>query len=162
MLSFGKPFIYEGNEFNHSKKNDANSYRSPLSVNSVEWEDKRNNMDLFRYTKELIKLRKEIQAFKYTSKEEINKRLRFIDGLDESMIGYTLDDSYLVIMNANKFEMNVEQALLKKYIKLNKTDKIEKIFDKEGKNNIGLYINEGLSVESLSMNVYKIGENNGL
>ena len=162
MLSFGKPFIYEGNEFNHSKKNDANSYRSPLSVNSVEWEDKKNNMDLFRYTKELIKLRKEIQAFKYTSKEEINKRLRFIDGLDESMIGYTLDDSYLIIMNANKFEMNVEQALLKKYIKLNKTDKIEKIFDKEGKNNIGLYINEGLSVESLSMNVYKIGENNGL
>ena len=119
-------------------------------------------MDLFRYTKELIKLRKEIQAFKHTSKDEINKRLRFIDGLDESMIGYILDNSYLVIMNANKFEMKVEQALLKKYIKFNKTDKLEKIFDKEGKNNIGLYINEVLSVESVSMNVYKIGENNGL
>lgn len=162
MLSFGKPFIYEGNEFNHSKKNDANSYRSPLSVNSVEWEDKKNNMDLFRYTKQLIKLRKEIQAFKYTSKEEIDKRLKFIDGLDESMIGYILDDSYLVIVNANKSEMNVERSLLEKYLRNNKTDKIVKIFDKEGKNNIGLDINKGISVESLSMNVYKIGENNGL
>ena len=162
MLSFGKPFIYEGNEFNHSKKNDANSYSSPLSVNSVEWEDKKNNMDLFNYTKDLIQLRKEIQAFKYTSREEINKRLRFIDGLDESIVGYILDNSYLVLVNANKSEMKIEKDFLNKYIKLGNIGKIVKIFDKEGKNNIGLDINKGISVESLSMNVYKIGENNGL
>lgn len=162
MLSFGKPFLYEGNEFNHSKKNDANSYRSPLSVNSVEWEDKKNNMDLFKYTKDLIKLRKEIPSFKFTSKEEIDKRLRFIDNLDESMVGYTLDDSYLVIVNVNKSEIYIEKDLLKKHIKFDKISKIEKIFDKEGKNNIGLDFDEGISVESLSMNVYKIGENNGL
>lgn len=162
MLAFGKPFIYEGNEFNHSKKNDANSYKSPLSVNSVEWEDKKNNMDLFRYTKDLIKLRKEIEAFKYTSKEEITKMLKFVDELDESVIGYTLDDSYLIIVNANKSDMYIEKSLIEKYINPNKDGKIEKIFDKEGKNNISLDFNDGISVESLSMNVYKIGENNEL
>ena len=162
MLSFGKPFIYEGNEFNHSKKNDANSYRSPLSVNSIEWEDKKNNMSLFKYTKELISLRKEIEAFRHTSKEEISKRLRFIENLDESIIGYTLDDSYLVIVNANKCGMHIEKNIIENYINLDIINKFEKIFDKEGKNSIGVDFNDGIHVESLSMNVYKIGEDNGL
>lgn len=162
MLSFGKPFIYEGNEFNHSKKNDANSYRSPLSVNSIEWEDKKNNMSLFKYTKELISLRKEIEAFRHTSKEEIGKRLRFIENLDESIIGYTLDDSYLVIVNANNCDMHIEKNIIGKYINLDIINKFEKIFDKEGKNSIGIDFNDGIHVESLSMNVYKIGEDNGL
>ena len=162
MLSFGKPFIYEGNEFNHSKKNDANSYRSPLSVNSIEWEDKKNNMSLFKYTKELISLRKKIEAFRHTSKEEISKRLRFIENLDESIIGYTLDDSYLVIVNANKCDMHIEKNIIDNYINLDIFNKFEKIFDKEGKNNIGVDLNDGIHVESLSMNVYKIGEDNGL
>lgn len=162
MLSFGKPFIYEGNEFNHSKKNDANSYRSPLSVNSIEWEDKKNNMSLFKYTKELISLRKEIEAFRHTSKEEISKRLRFIENLDESIIGYTLDDSYLVIVNVNKCGMHIEKNIIEDYINLDIINKFEKIFDKEGKNRIGVDFNDGIHVESLSMNVYKIGEDNGL
>lgn len=162
MLSFGKPFIYEGNEFNHSKRNDANSYRSPLSVNSIEWEDKKNNMSLFKYTKELISLRKEIEAFRHTSKEEISKRLRFIENLDESIIGYTLDDSYLVIVNVNKCGMHIEKNIIEDYINLDIINKFEKIFDKEGKNRIGVDFNDGIHVESLSMNVYKIGEDNGL
>lgn len=162
MLSFGKPFIYEGNEFNHSKKNDSNSYRSPLSVNSIEWKNKKNNMDLFSYTKDIIKLRKEIGVFKYTKKKEIEGRLEFIDGLDDSLIGYILDGKYLVIINANPSSMLVDSELMKVHIDNYDEEKIIKIFGKEGKSNIEIADKEVLNLEGLSVNVYRIGENNGL
>lgn len=162
MLSFGKPFIYEGNEFNHSKKNDSNSYRSPLSVNAINWEEKKNNLELFNYTKDLIALRKSIEAFKYTSKEEIEDRLKFIQDLDESLVAYILDETYLVIINANVNPMWVCGDILEKYFVNKNEEKIVKIFDKEGINNISVEVAEGLSFEPLSVNVYYIGETYGL
>ncbi|WP_296113542.1 type I pullulanase [uncultured Anaerococcus sp.] len=162
MLSFGKPFIYEGNEFNHSKKNDSNSYRSPLSVNSIDWKNKKNNMDLFSYTKQIINLRKQIGVFKYTKKEEIEERLEFIDGLDDSLIGYLLDGKYLVLINANPSSMLVDSELIKVHIDNYDEEKIIKIFGKEGKSNIEIADKASLNLEGLSVNVYRIGENNGL
>lgn len=162
MLSFGKPFIYEGNEFNHSKKNDANSYRSPLYINAINWEDKENNKEIFTYAKDLIALRKSIEAFKYTSHDEIEKRLDFIEGLDNSVIGYTLDNEYLVLINVNCHEIFIDHDKLENYLGSEEYNKIEKIFDKEGMNNISIDISHGINLESLSVNVYKIGEAYGL
>lgn len=162
MLSFGKPFIYEGNEFNHSKKNDANSYRSPLYVNAIDWADKENNKEIFTYTKNLISLRKSIEAFKYTDYNEIEKRLKFIEGLDDSLIGYSLDKKYLVLINVNVHEMFVGYDKLTNHLGIEKFNKIEKIFDKEGINNINIDISHGINLESLSVNVYKIGDAYGL
>lgn len=162
MLSFGKPFIYEGNEFNHSKKNDSNSYNSPLSVNAIKWEHKKNNIEIFNYTKDLIELRKNIEAFKYTSKDEIENRLKFIEGLEDSLIGYILDNKYIVLINANGHDMFVSWNILDEYFKANKDKKIVKVFDKEGINKISLEATDGLSLESLSVNVYKIGDTYGL
>lgn len=162
MLSFGKPFIYEGNEFNHSKQNEPNSYNAPLSINAINWDDKKENIGTFNYTKDLISLRKSIEAFKHTSKEEIDKRLTFIWGLDDSLIGYIIDKKYLILINANNYEMLVSEDILKKYIDFKENKKIVKIFDKEGKNYISLDVTNVISLESLSVNVYKIGECYGL
>ena len=162
MLSFGKPFIYEGNEFNHSKKNDANSYRSPLYINAINWEDKENNKEIFTYTKDLIALRKSIEAFKYTSHDEIEKRFDFIEGLDNSVIGYTLDNEYLVLINVNCHEIFIDHDKLENYLGSEGYNKIEKIFDKEGMNNMSIDVSHGINLESLSVNVYKIGEAYGL
>lgn len=162
MLSFGKPFIYEGNEFNHSKKNDANSYRSPLYINAINWEDKENNKEIFTYTKDLIALRKSIEAFKYTSYDEIENRLDFIEGLDNSVIGYILDKEYLVLINVNCHEIFIDRDILVNYLGSEEYSKIEKIFDKEGMNNMSIDISHGINLESLSVNVYKIGEAYGL
>lgn len=162
MLSFGKPFIYEGNEFNHSKKNDANSYRSPLYINAIYWEDKENNKEIFTYAKDLIAFRKSIEVFKYTSHDEIEKRLDFIEGLDNSVIGYTLDKEYLVLINVNCHEIFIDRDILVNYLGSEEYNKIEKIFDKEGMNNMSIDISHGINLESLSVNVYKIGEAYGL
>lgn len=162
FLSFGKPFIYEGNEFNHSKNNDANSYRSPLSINSIKWEDKLNNMDIFNYTKDLIRLRKSIKIFRKTKASDIRKSLTFMEDIDESLIVYQIkssDENYLVAINASVDEMKIEKEKLKTFIPINK---IIKIFSKKGISRINTNVEEGLTLESKSVNVFKLGEFHGL
>lgn len=162
FLSFGKPFIYEGNEFNHSKNNDANSYRSPLSINSIKWEDKLNNMDIFNYTKDLIKLRKSIKVFSKTKACDIKKSLTFMEDIDESLVVYQIksnNENYLVAINASVNEMKIEKEKLKTLVPVNK---IIKIFSKKGINKTNTNVEEGLILESKSVNVFKIGDENGL
>ena len=162
FLSFGKPFIYEGNEFNHSKNNDANSYRSPLRINSIKWEDKLNNMDIFNYTKDLIKLRKSIKTFTKTKASDIKKSLTFMEDIDESLVVYKIksnNENYLVAINASVNEMKIEKEKLKTLVPVNK---IINIFSKKGINKTNTNVEEGLILEGKSVNVFKIGEENGL
>ncbi len=162
FLSFGKPFIYEGNEFNHSKNNDANSYRSPLRINSIKWEDKLNNMDIFNYTKDLIKLRKSIKTFTKTKASDIKKSLTFMEDIDESLVVYQIksnNENYLVAINASVNEMKIEKEKLKTLVPVNK---IINIFSKKGINKTNTNVEEGLILEGKSVNVFKIGEENGL
>ena len=162
FLSFGKPFIYEGNEFNHSKNNDANSYRSPLSINSIKWEDKLKNMDIFNYTKDLIRLRKSIKIFRKTKASDIRKSLIFMEDIDESLIVYQLkssEENYLVAINASVGEMKIEKEKLKTFVP---TNKIIKIFSKKGISKVNTNVEKGLILESKSVNVFKLGELNGL
>lgn len=162
FLSFGKPFIYEGNEFNHSKSNDANSYRSALSINSIKWEDKLKNMDIFNYTKDLVKLRKSIKIFKKTKASDIKKSLTFMEDIDESLIVYKIKskyESYLITINASVDEMKIEKEKLKSFVPINN---IIKIFSKWGISKINTNVEEGLILESKSVNVFKLGELNEL
>ena len=161
MLSFGKPLIYEGNEFNHSKNNDSNSYRSPLSVNAIDWSDKENNLEIFNYTKEIISLRKSIKAFSETRPDQIRIILQFMENLDKSVVGYKVKDEYLFLVNVNKNDVNIGSQNLIEFLGKNNT-KIEQIFSKEGKCNIEIDLSNGINLKSLSINVYKIGENHGL
>lgn len=165
MLSFGKPFLYEGNEFNHSKRNDANSYKSPLKVNSIKWEEKEENYKLFTYTKELISLRKSIGSFSYTKESDIRSRLKFMDGLDANLIAYKIldkDFSYLVIINSGKSQSSIDSEKLVDLLNFNKSQFIKKIFAKEGKEETAIDLKGDLSVEALSVNVYKIGDEDEL
>ena len=162
FLSFGKPFIYEGNEFNHSKNNDANSYRSPLSINSIKWEDKLNNIDIFNYTKDLIKLRKSIDIFKMTKASDIRKSLTFMEDIEESLIIYKLESKkgkYLVAINASVDEKLIDRKKLDEFVQVNK---ISKIFSKRGISKIDINLEEDLILENKSVNVFKLGEVNGL
>lgn len=58
--------------------------------------------------------------------------------------------------------MTISNEKLKNSMNFEENDKFEKIFDKEGKNNMTVDISHGISLESLSVNVYKIGDNYGL
>lgn len=73
-----------------------NSYKSPDSINAIDWSLKAKNHDQFEYYKGLIALRKAHPAFRMTSADQIAKHLVF-DKIDSkktpNLISYTLKDN---------------------------------------------------------------------
>ena len=157
MLSFGKPFLYEGNEFNHSKHNERNSYNSPLFINAINWKEKQDNQSIFKYTKDIISLRKDISVFNESNPKVIRKNLSFMDGLEDSLIIYKVkndDACILVAINVSDSSKVIANDKLNKFLSY-KNPRINKIFGKEGKDNSRI---ESLNIDERSINVYKIGE----
>lgn len=72
-----------------------NSYKSPDSVNAIDWNQKALYRDQFDYYKNLIALRKAHPAFRMTSAEQIAKHLKF-DKINSdrqpNLISYSLTD----------------------------------------------------------------------
>ena len=75
FTSQGIPFIQSGAEFLRSKDGDHNSYKSPDSVNALNWAEKERYIDVFNYYKNLISLRKNHSAFRMKDPEDIIKNL---------------------------------------------------------------------------------------
>lgn len=167
FLSLGKPFIYEGNEFNNSKKNNRNSYNAPLSVNGVNWKLKEENLEIFNFVKELIKLRKDNKIFSMVNPLEIKEKMKFLDFLPDEMVGYQILDNneyFIVIINAsNQDKMILLENLIDFYGNKDFIDnKIEKIFDKRGKVNKTIVLEEINTIEKFSVNVYRMEKIYGL
>ena len=96
FTSQGTPFMFAGEEIFRDKQGVHNSYKSPDSINAIDWTLKTKNRDQMDYYKGLIALRKEHPAFRMTSAEQIAKHLEF-DKIDSektpNLISYTLKDN---------------------------------------------------------------------
>lgn len=96
FTSQGTPFMFAGEEIFRDKKGVHNSYKSPDSINAIDWNLKSRNRDQFDYYKGLVALRKEHPAFRMTSADQIAKHLVF-DNIDSektpNLISYTLKDN---------------------------------------------------------------------
>lgn len=100
FTSQGIPFIMAGEELLRSKPSatgdgtyDANSYCSPDTTNSIKWDTKTNNKEIFEYYKGLIAFRKVHGALRMTSTEDIQKNLTFLDKVKGNAIAYTIKNS---------------------------------------------------------------------
>ena len=92
LTSQGTPFIFAGEEIFRDKKGVHNSYKSPDSINAIDWTLKHTNADLFNYYTELIKLRKAHPAFRMTTADDIARHIVF-DKVDSPLlISYTIRD----------------------------------------------------------------------
>lgn len=95
FTSQGTPFMFAGEEIFRDKKGVHNSYKSPDSINAIDWSNKSLNRDLFEYYKGLTALRKAHPAFRMTSADMIAKHLVF-DKIDSAkqpnLISYSLKD----------------------------------------------------------------------
>lgn len=163
FLSFGKPFIYEGSEFNNSKSNNGNSYNAPLSINGIDWQDKINNIETFSFVKDLISLRKKLEVFKLVKKDDIKKALTFVDGLEDFLLAYKINfegKKIYVVINALKNDVEIDDYKREKIF--DKEIELVKIFDKEGNINKRLNVSEMKKFSKHSINVYIKGENYGL
>lgn len=95
FTSQGTPFMFAGEEIFRNKKGVHNSYKSPDSINAIDWSLKDKNSDIYNYYRELIKLRKSHPAFRMTSAEDVAKHLVFDETESPLLISYSL------INNAN-------------------------------------------------------------
>lgn len=91
LLSNGISFIHSGQEFARSKHGHENTYNLSDKINKIHWNDKKTNINLYRYTKELIKLRNNDIVFR---KGSPNTKLEF----NNNLLYYYLD-KYLIIFN---------------------------------------------------------------
>lgn len=95
FTSQGTPFMFAGEEVFRDKKGVHNSYKSPDSINAIDWSLKDRNREQFEYYKELIALRKAHPAFRMTSAEDVARNIRF-DKTDTPNVV-----SYSILNNAN-------------------------------------------------------------
>ena len=93
LTSQGTPFIFAGEEIFRDKKGVHNSYKSPDSINAIDWNLRHQNAEQFNYYKELIKLRKSHPAFRMTTAEQIQKHLKFDKVTEPGLISYSLTDN---------------------------------------------------------------------
>ena len=77
LLSQGIPFLHAGQEFFRTKQGEENSYKSPDSVNWIDWERKHQYSKEMQYVQGLIELRKSHGAFRLSTSAEIQKHLTF-------------------------------------------------------------------------------------
>lgn len=90
LTSQGIPFLHAGAEFLRTKGGDSNSYKSPDSINQLNWDMKYKNINIYEYYKQLIKLRKDHKIFRLNTIKMIQERLSFTN-TDDLVIAYQLD-----------------------------------------------------------------------
>lgn len=98
MTSQGTPFIFAGEEIFRDKKGVHNSYKSPDSINAIDWTNKTLYKDQYEYYKGLTALRKAHPAFRMTTAEDIARHLKF-DKIDSAKTPNLI--SYSLTGNAN-------------------------------------------------------------
>lgn len=109
LTSQGVSFLHAGQEFMRTKYGDHNSYKSPDSINRMDWVRRAAFDKEVEYMKGLIELRNNHSAFRMTSVEQIKKHLTFIDA-PKNVVAYTLDgkangnknEYFVVAHNANR------------------------------------------------------------
>lgn len=115
LTSQGIPFIRGGEEVMQDKKGEPNSFRSPDSVNQIDWSLKARNREFFDYLKDLIALRKAHPAFRIPTVEGLHQWLHFLDMGDSGVIAYTLGEyangdewkEILVAFNGNRNQADI-------------------------------------------------------
>ncbi len=151
LTSQGVPFLHAGVDFCRTKNGDGNSYKSPDSVNQIDWDRKEKYADVFEYFKKLIHLRKNHPAFRMRSTAEISKNLNFCTQYQLGVVSYCIhcdnsgDSWKKVILHFNGKNQAAEIALPEGRFKIvaNETE-----IDETG---IGEPVEGQIKVEGISM-----------
>lgn len=93
FTSQGTPFMFAGEEVFRDKKGVHNSYKSPDSVNAIDWTLKNKNREQFDYYRELISLRKAHPAFRMTTAEDIARNIVFDKVNVPNVVSYSIKNN---------------------------------------------------------------------
>lgn len=117
LTSQGVPFILSGEEMLRDKKGVHNSFRSPDSINRLDWNNLKRYPQVFDYYAGLIALRKAHPAFRMGKAEEVRKHLEFVDA-PKGVVAFRLKNNaggdawrnIYVVLNSQKTPQNVKVA----------------------------------------------------
>ena len=149
LTSQGIPFLHAGSELLRTKQNEHNSYNLPDSINQIDWNRKVLYQEVFGYYQNLIKLRKEYEAFRMNSARDIRERLifeRVEDGLVTYQLKSTTSESprdLLIIYNARVTPVTIDLDGAWRYLVLG-----DQFFWNES-----TYVNDSFAAPELSMTV---------
>ena len=109
FTSQGVPFILCGEEMLRDKKGVHNSYKSPDSINRLDWNNLKKYPEVFSYYSGLIALRKAHPAFRMGDADMVRRHLEFLDA-PKGVVAFRLKDNaggdswkdITVILNSNK------------------------------------------------------------
>lgn len=90
FTSQGTPFLWSGEEIFRDKQGVHNSYKSPDSINAIDWNLKHENRSQFDYYRELIALRKAHPAFRMTDAAEVARNIVFDKVEQPNLISYSI------------------------------------------------------------------------
>lgn len=110
LTSQGIPFLHAGVELLRTKQGVENSYKSPDSINQIDWSRKTRYPQVVKYYQKLIKLRKNHPALRMPTTQMIQENLSFLDLKESGVIVYLLKggasgDTWkeiLVVFNGNQ------------------------------------------------------------
>jgi pullulanase len=110
ILSQGIPFLHSGQEFFRTKYGEGNSYRSPDSINQLDWDRKSQYKENVNYIKELIQIRKILSCFRMQTTDDILSHTSSLQ-LPQPIIGYLYQnknsDFHEVILLCNPLNKRV-------------------------------------------------------
>ncbi len=112
-ISQGAIFLQSGEEFARSKNFEDNTYNLGDEINSINWDDKHRNRELFNYYKGLIELRKSDDVFRLCSSKDIRKRVTFGECLPQFVVVKFKPlnpkyNRYVALINARSTEVMYE------------------------------------------------------
>lgn len=117
LTSQGTPFLHAGVEMLRTKNGEHNSYNLPDSINQINWNWKIEYQEVFKYYKNLIRLRKEHPAFHMANAKEVREKVKF-QQTNDSLVSFIIDQNanndnwqkILVIYNASnkKIDYKIE------------------------------------------------------
>lgn len=151
LTSQGVPFLHAGIEFCRTKNGDGNSYKSPDSVNQLDWDRKEQYSDVYQYFRKLIQLRKNHPAFRIPNAEKIRTHVNFCTQYQLGVVSYCIqgkevgDQWEKIILIFNGKSQEVKIALPEgNYRFVAKGDEISE-------SGIGETVSDEVKVEGISM-----------
>lgn len=93
FTSQGTPFMFAGEEVFRDKKGVHNSYKSPDSINAIDWTLLETNAPQYEYYRQLTRLRRQHPAFRMTTAADIARNLVFDKVKQPNLISYSLKNN---------------------------------------------------------------------
>lgn len=115
LTAQGIPLLHAGSEFCRTKGGDGNSYKSPDSVNQLDWTRKEEFSEVYEYFRGLIQMRKQHPAFRIPKSDQVRSHLDFCFEYQMGVIAFCIDgkalgDSWskiILVFNANTHSVNL-------------------------------------------------------